>query len=414
MPGSNQITRVHILTRLGSGGPPVHVINVMRALMARGFPSLLITGRTSGDDSDMSYLLSPSDRVHWVPQMSRNPSVWNDARALLAIYRLLRRTRPHIVHTHTAKAGTLGRVAAWLAGVPCIVHTYHGNVMKHYFSPRVSRLITVWERQLGRLTDMICALSPQQAAELADELGVVPREKIRVVPLGLDLQRFPSPPLPPGDEFVVGWLGRFVAIKNIGLLANTIREATARSARIRFAVAGAGPEAGILRSLRDEVGADRLEILPWQRDVRPLLNRLHAMVLTSRNEGTPLSLIEGLAAGLPFVSTGAGGVVDLTGSACPPAPGEASHWRRFEHGYLANPEPAALAGALVHLSTHPELWTEMSQAGRRFAHSTFSLDRLAGDLENVYASLLDRKSAPAGAPLTATGAAPEPARLDPS
>jgi glycosyltransferase involved in cell wall biosynthesis len=414
MLGSKQITRVHILTRLGSGGPPVHVINVMRALMARGFPSVLITGRTSGDDSDMSYLLSGNDCVHWVPQMSRNPSFWNDARALLAIYRILRRTRPQIVHTHTAKAGTLGRIAARLAGVPCIVHTYHGNVMKHYFSPRVSRLITLWERQLGRLTDMICALSPQQAAELSDELGVVPRAKIRVVPLGLDLLRFASPPTPPGNEFVVGWLGRFVAIKNIALLADTIREATARSAAIRFVVAGAGPEGGILESLRDVVGAERLEILPWQQDVQPLLSRLHAMVLTSRNEGTPLSLIEGLAAGLPFVSTAAGGVVDLTGSPCPQPPGEAPLWRRFEHGYLAGPRPDALAGALVHLSRHQEIWSEMSQTGRRFAHSAFSLDRLAGDLENVYTSLLDRNFAPAAAGLAATGAAPEPASLDPS
>src|SRR5438045_3812908 len=125
----------------------------------------------------MSYLLRDSDPVHSIPEMSRSVSLWDDFRALIALYRFLRREQPSIVHTHTAKAGVLGRIAARLAGVPVVVHTFHGNVLNHYFSRPVSWAIRLFERALGYLTDGICVLAPQQASELVDR-HIAGRDKI--------------------------------------------------------------------------------------------------------------------------------------------------------------------------------------------------------------------------------------------
>jgi len=383
-------TIVRVLTRLGAGGPPIHAVLLTRELSKLGYSSILVTGSPDRQDGDMSYLLREDDPVYSIPEMSRSISPWQDFRALICLYRFLRRERPSIVHTHTAKAGVLGRVAAWLAGVPVIVHTFHGNVMNHYFSSPVSWSIRLFERALACLTDGICVLAPQQASELVDRHHIAPRDKIHLIPLGMDLTGFSSlEPAPhEGRRITVGWMGRFVPVKNIPLLLSTVRETFLRTDRVRFVVAGDGPEAPLVKALADELGPDRFEWLGWREDVTPVLAACDVLVQTSRNEGTPVALIQGMAAGRPFVSTPAGGIVDMVSGSLR---GERDGCRWFDNGVLAVPSSAAFASALCELAENPDRISAMGKSAAEFATASYSLPTMLRSLDALYSALLEKK-----------------------
>src|SRR5205823_3788970 len=319
----------------------------------------------------MSYLLRESDPVLSIPEMSRSVSPWQDFLALVALYRFLRREKPSIVHTHTAKAGVLGRIAARLAGVPVIVHTFHGNVLNHYFSRPVSWAIRQVERVLALFTDGICVLAPQQASELADQHHIASRDKIHLIPLGMDLSAFGAIGPRPGDgRITVGWMGRFVPVKDIPLLLAVARETTRRTDRVRFIVAGDGPEAPLVKALADELGPDRFEWLGWREDVTEVLAGCDVLIQTSRNEGTPVALIQGMAAGRPFLSTPAGGVVNMVTGA---VRREQDGCRWFDNGILAEATPAAFASALCELASHPDAICRMGLCAAEFANASHSL-----------------------------------------
>jgi len=344
----------------------------------------------------MSYLLREDDPVRSIPEMSRRVSPWDDLRALIGLYLFLRRERPQIVHTHTAKAGALGRIAARLAGVPVVVHTFHGNVLDHYFSPPVSWAVRQLERALAYFTDAICALAPQQASELADRYRIAPRGKIHVIPLGMDLEPFRylastlnlARAARDGGRITVGWLGRFVAVKDIPLMLATVKETLRRTDRVRFLVAGDGPEAPRVKALASQLGPGRFEWLGWREDVSSVLSQCDLLMQTSRNEGTPVALIQGMAAGRPFVSTPVGGVVDMV---CGPVRREQDGCRWFENAVLASPDPAAFASALFELSENPGEITAMGLRGAEFARANYSLPELLRSLDGLYSALLAKK-----------------------
>ena len=383
---------VRVLTRLGAGGPPIHSILLTRELSKFGYSSLLVTGSPAGQDGDMSYLLRPDDPVRFIPEMSRSVSPLEDLKALVALYRLLRRERPRIVHTHTAKAGALGRIAARLAGVPVVVHTFHGNVLDGYFSRPVNWAVRQVERMLASLTDAICVLGPQQAAEMADRHRIAPRHKIHVIPLGMELDAFAKLPRPARADgrITAGWLGRFVPIKDIPLLLAAARETLRRTDRVRFLIAGDGPEAGAVKALQEEFGPERFEWLGWRQDVAAVLAECDVLLQTSRNEGTPVALIQGMAAGRPFISTPAGGVVDMISG---PARREQDGCRWFDHAILAEPDPAAFASALCALAGNPGEIPSMGARASEFARAGYSLSKLLESLDELYAGLLAAKSA---------------------
>jgi len=375
-----------ILTRPNIGGPALQVTLLNRQLARLGYETSLITGSCEHQESDMAWLLQPADRVVFLPQMSRSVSPARDLAALWQLYRLIRRERPDIVHTHTAKAGALGRIAASLARVPVIVHTFHGNSLSGYFSAPASFLARLAERALARLTDRICVLSPQQLRELAQALAIAPAEKFCLTPLGLDLapQLALSAPAPPDPCLTVGWLGRLAPVKNVPLLAAIVDETLRRSPHIRFVVAGDGPDRHLLQAAVARSGG-RVEWLGWQTDVTPLLARCHLLIQTSHNEGTPVALIQGMAAARPFISTPAGGVVDmLTG----PVWKETTKAKWYSNGILADPDPAAFAGAILELATHPEQLAQMGNCARTVAATQYRQDRLVNDLDRLYQDLL--------------------------
>ncbi len=379
-----------VLTRFGAGGPPLQAVLLTREMKKLGFRTALVAGSCGPQDGDMSYLLGPEDDVHWIPQMSRPVSPLRDLAALFRLYRYLRRTRPDIVHTHTAKAGVLGRVAARLAGVPAVVHTFHGNVLNGYFPAPAAIAIRCIERFLGTFTDAICVLSPQQCSELSGRLGVAGTGRIHVVPFGMDLTPYLAiPPAPRSGRLVVGWMGRLVPIKNVTLLASVMREAARLGLPVEFVIAGDGPERPLIETAAAELGPGRCRFLGWQRDVEPVLARCHVLIQTSRNEGTPVALIQGMAASRPFVSTPAGGVVDMVAGS---ARNDTTGARWFDNGILVPPDPGAFAGTLAELARRPGLLDPMGRAASRFAVSHYSLEALTGALDSIYRGLLAETS----------------------
>src|SRR5581483_4023722 len=256
-------------------------------------------------------------RLVKVPGLGRRISARDDARALGALVSLIRRERPDVVHTHTAKAGALGRIAARLARVPVVVHTFHGHVLSGYFGPVGSLLARVAERALALLADRLVVLSDRQRDDLARTFHVARPEKFTIVPLGRDLSAFARAPRGrlraelglDAKTPLLAFVGRLVPIKDPSTL---LRALAAMKTKAVVAVAGAGPLEEAVREEARSLGlAERVRLLGWRQDLDAILADADALVLSSRNEGTPLAIIEAFAAGTPVVSTAVGGVADM-------------------------------------------------------------------------------------------------------
>lgn len=389
---------LRIITRLNIGGPAIHTILLTREMEPLGYATKLIAGSCENDDGDMKYLLHDSDPVLWVTEMSRSIRPWRNLQALYRLWRIMRIERPQIVHTHTAMAGCLGRTAAVLAGVPVIVHTFHGNSLRHYFSPVANAIFIRVERLLARWTDAICVLSEQQANEINGEFGVGQRSRFRVVPLGLDLSQFLQVPRRPlGETLRIGWFGRFVPVKDVPLLVNVITEILKTTQRIEFHVAGDGPDAALIEHVSHRYPS-AVTWHGWLRDITPVLEQCDILIQTSKNEGTPVALIQGMAAGRPFLSTAAGGVADMVSGTGEPGPG--GRW--FANGVLVEPNAESFRGAVHHLIARPDRLPLMSAAAREFAAGRYRKETLCANLDLLYTDLIGKKFAHAS-PATVSG-----------
>lgn len=338
----------------------------------------------------MSASLRDDDCVYVLPEMSRSVHVWRDALSLWRAYRLFTRLKPDIVHTHAAKAGLIGRLAARAAGAQVIIHTYHGNVFTGYFSKMHSALVRWCERRLASLTDCICVLSNEQRDEVTVRFGIARPSKVRVVPLGVDFERFSRAAMPPQDGLLtVGWIGRLVPIKNIHLFVAAAEETLRRGARVRFLVAGEGPDREVLEQAMARLGRESFTWLGWQEDVNELIRQCHVLVQTSRNEGTPSSLIQGNAVGRPFVSTRVGGVVDMVAGPLLRA-GTGCQW--YANAVLVEPDVGVLSSVLCELAERPEQVRGMGEAAAQFVRSHFDGETQLRALDSLYRDLLNRKA----------------------
>ena len=378
---------LRVITRLNVGGPSLHVQVLAEGLEQRGYEVVLAAGKCLAEEGDLPVEISPGQELVVIENLARSISPLRDLAAAWRLYRLMRRERPAIVHTHTAKAGLVGRIAACMAGVPIIVHTFHGNSLSGYFSPRVSTLLCRIEKLLGQFTDRICVVSTQQEREIADRFRIAPRSKIRVVPLGLKLGEDLRQPVAGLRDGVlrVGWLGRMVGIKGIPLLAAVIDEVARRDLPVRFLVAGDGPERGCLEAVAERCGPDRVQWNGWQQDVRGFIAECDILMQTSVNEGTPVALIQGMAAGRPFISTPAGGVVDLVSL---PALHEQDGCNWHVNGVLTPPNPVHFANTFEYLLRNPALVPRMGLAARCFAAERFQAERLVDDMDRLYRELI--------------------------
>lgn len=385
---------VRIVTRLNIGGPSIQAIALTDRLAACGYETTLVHGRLGAGEGDMSDLAPASADVRRLRALRREVAPLHDAIALMQLVDLLRDVRPRIVHTHMAKAGTLGRAAAAFynrtAGRSArarVVHTYHGHVLEGYFSPTRTRFFTGIERKLAAVTDRIVAISPRIERELVDHHGIGRREQYRVVPLGFDLERFAAIDtearrgardalnLAP-DAHVVTTVGRLTAIKHHRLFIETARRIAAVDPAAVFLVAGDGElRVELEGAARAADLADRVRFLGWRRDLETIYGATDVFLLTSRNEGTPVALIEALAAGVPGVSTEVGGVADVIDS--------------DRVGRLAPFGDADALGAhVVALLCDPALRQRLGDAGRRSVLERYGIARLVRDVDALYRELL--------------------------
>lgn len=388
---SGRIRVLRIIARLNVGGPALHAALLTERLDAARYDSVLVAGREAPDEGNYLALHRKSvPQLVTVPALGRDLSGAADAIAFAELVRLIRRVRPHVVHTHTAKAGTLGRVAARLCRVPVVLHTYHGHVLRGYFSPARTRVFLAVERWLAMWTHRLVAVSERVRGDLLG-LGVGRPERFDVVPLGLDLDQFLGAERHAGglraelgvsrETPLTGIVARLVPIKG----HEVFLEAAALVADVvpgsRFVVVGDGERRRELEGAAARSGlGDRIHFLGWRRDLDRIYADLDVVALSSWNEGSPVSLIEAMAAGCPVVATRVGGVPDVVDDGV--------------HGHLVGAgDPAGLATAIAGLLGDPHRRHAMGQAGRARVSPAFEASRLVRDMDRLYTTLLAGKAA---------------------
>ena len=389
---SDERVRVlRVIARLNMGGPALHVAYLTAGLAERGYDTTLVAGSLARGEDSMAFVADELGiRVERLEQLHREISPFRDAVAIARLALLIRRVRPHILHTHTAKAGAVGRLAALLAGdarPPIVVHTFHGHVLRGYFDPVRTAGFRLLERWLARMSTALVAVSPQVRDDLV-ALGVAPRERFVVVRLGIELeQRVAAEQDGRGesrrilgigaDRFAVGWIGRMTGVKRTEDVLRAFRRLRDRGVDACLCMIGDGPDRPTVERRAHELGVMRDTLfLGYQEDVAPFYAAFDAMILPSINEGTPVSAIEALAAGRPVVATRVGGVPDVV--------------REGEDGFLVDPgDVDALAERLAQLAADPDLRERLGAAGRARVIPRYSVERLVDDIDRLYRSLLE-------------------------
>ena len=394
--GDRPLRVVRIIARLNVGGPAKHVAVLDAGLRDRGYATLLLHGQPTRDEGSLAHLVHERG-LPAVPigMLARAVRPWRDLQALCAITRSIFAAGPDVVHTHTTKAGVLGRLAALLYNATrfrkarcLVVHTYHGTVFRGYFGRVGTSVVRIVERLLGAGTDRIVVLSKQQRREVVDGVGVAPAGKVTIVPLGLDLDPLlrmdaTAPTLRrelglADHAVVLGFVGRLVDVKDPMLLLRAFERVRTRLPNAVLLIAGDGPLRPKLGDLAESLKmSSAVRFLGWRHDLPVLYATFDVAVLSSRNEGTPVSVIEAMAAGRAVVATDVGGVGDL-----------------IEHQVTGVLAPAArpdvLAAAIVRIATDAEARRALGGAARRAA-KRFSARRLVDDVDRTYRTGLEAK-----------------------
>ncbi len=412
---------VRIFSRLNIGGPAVHTILLTARLNHGRFKTCLVKGSESPHEGDMLYF-AEEKRINPVviPEMGRNLSFWGDIRALWKIFRLVLKEKPRIIHTHTAKAGVLGRVAGTCYKIACklsnnilckggnchsvvLVHTFHGHVFHGYFHPIKTKIFLCIEKILACLTDKIITVSEQQRKEILG-FGIGTPKKVIAIPLGLELDRFLAVDRFKGalrkelgisrETKLVGIIARLVPIKNHSLFIDAAAELKKTQAwHLKFLVVGDGELRKSLEEYARQRGfLDDMLFLGFRKDLERIYADLDIIALTSLNEGSPVALIEAMAAGRPVIATDVGGVRDLfsaerSGVSWDPA------LDLFDEGLLIPPKDShAFARGLAFLLKHDELRMKMGRKGRQKVWPHFDISRLVDDMGLLYETLIEKKA----------------------
>lgn len=406
-----RIRIARIIDRLNVGGPAKHVTWLTAGLDAAEFKTQLITGTVPPTEGDMTdYARAAGIEPIIIREMSRELGL-QDLRVIFKLWRTLVQLQPHIVHTHKAKAGTAGRIAAWLYrwATPStlwlrprrcqVVHTFHGHIFHSYYGAAKTRLFVLIEQLLARFcTDRIITISQQQRREIHEDFGVGHREQFRVIPLGIEcdeaarLGKRSSLRTEYGlqeHELTVGIVGRLCEVKHHAMFLDAIAQLRQRNPALvvqtRFFLIGDGHLRAELEQQAHRLGiTERVIFTGFREDAVALYEDLDLVALTSLNEGTPLTLIEAMNSGCPVVSTEVGGVVDILGHRQEQREGVAV----WNHG-LTTPsrDVAAFAHALQFLLSQPILRQTMGTQARAFVRSQYSRERLLRDVAALYREL---------------------------
>lgn len=390
-----------ILNRLAVGGPAFNVIS-SAAVLSNEFDILLIAGAPDADEQPADYLLEQYTGFQFkkITALKRSVIPGTDWRAYKEIKQAIRQFEPQIVHTHGAKPGVLGRFAAHKLKVPAIVHTFHGHVFHSYFSAVVSSFIVRIERRLAKTSSAIIAISTKLKDELLHAYKIAAAEKIKLIRLGIDTacfndtdgkkrKQFRTEFQLPDDTVAIGIAGRLVPVKNHRLFieaATTFLKDNNNSA-VKFFLIGDGTEKNKIQELIREKQFSFTNAGPgynsnasfvftsWRKDMDAVYAGLDIVMLTSLNEGTPVSIMEAMAAGKPVLSTNVGGIAELITDG--------------QTGLLAS-SAAELAAALTHLVTNQQQRLQFGAAAVKHA-ARFSKPEEATALSRLYHSLLSQR-----------------------
>ena len=391
---ATRIRVLRIITRLNIGGPAHHVATLAN-LAPDTFETRVIHGVVGDDEADASdtLVLALGDRTV-VPQLGRRLSALKDCAALFLLVRELFRFSPRILHTHTAKAGALGRLAGFIHNVirPWrrirTVHTFHGHVFDGYFGRWRSMAVRWIERRLSRITDRIIVISERQQFDIVERFDIAPARKTRVVPIGLNLKQYlDATPMRDGlrdelgvsvDTFLAGIIGRLAPVKNHELFLRAANHFLRQDHRpCLFVVVGDGGQLASLRALAETLDIRKaVRFLGWRADMARIYQVLDVVTSTSLNEGTPVTLIEAMASGRAIVATDVGGVGDVV------TDGETGI-------LLRSRETGELADAWLTLATSPSLRRRIGNAARESVAQRFSKERLLFDMEQIYRDVLE-------------------------
>jgi len=404
-----KIKVLQIIARLNIGGPAIHLAFLVHGLNSRKFELTLVTGQVSPEEGDMHYLFDGLDeKVVMIPELQRELNVVKDIKSFCRVLKVLKQERPDIVHTHTAKAGTIGRIAVFVYNVICrrtvrVLHTFHGHVFQGYFG-KLKSLFFVWtERLLAKITDVIVVVSDSQREELCGNYDIGPQNKFRTVKLGFDLEPFFLNRGRKGlfrrslgidtKTILIGIVGRLVPIKNHKMFL--------RSAKIflddnpdvpaKFLIIGDGELREVLETFCGQKGlSDHVKFCGWRRDLPRVYADLDVLCLTSINEGTPVSIIEAMSSSVPVISTDAGGVRDLLGMLISGSP--QNGFEVHERGILCRQDdPEGFARGLQYMIQNRHIWEEISSSARSFVSQVYAKKQLLRDMETVYLELVKSK-----------------------
>lgn len=384
---------LRIIARLNIGGPAMQAIFLNAVFNKGNFMSTLVYGSIDDGEGDMGYLLNSSESSSvYIKELGRKINFFKDIASFFKILSIMLRYRPHIVHTHTAKAGAIGRLAAICAGVPVKVHTLHGHIFDGYFDNKKTGFFKAIESFLAHFTDRIIVLSPALQGEISDKLKINDKSKFSIIPLGVDADIFLNSDSLKGyfrkelhlsdKAKLIGIIGRLAPIKNHRMFIDAARLVLKNDNGkndIRFIVVGDGELRQDLMDYAEKLGISNNFIFTgWRRDLDKIYADLDVVSLCSINEGTPVSLIEAMLAAKPVVATGVGGVRDLI-----------SH---SKNGYVVESgNTERFAEYILDLVNNMDLARGIGRAARENAKANHTRQRLADDLEKLYRDILKRK-----------------------
>jgi glycosyltransferase involved in cell wall biosynthesis len=383
---------LRVINRFNIGGPTYNAAYLSKYLPSE-YDTLLVGGSPQAHEAHSGYILDQLGVPYTeIPEMGRRVRLLDDWRAFRKLCQLIRAFQPDIVHTHAAKAGALGRIAARWCGVPVVVHTYHGHVFHGYFTGFKNILVKSIERMLGRMTTAVIAISPIQQQEISEQHGIVPKRKMHVIPLGFDLSRFETDQHSKRKQFrsqyglqedqvAIGIIGRLTAIKQHELFLKSFGIAAAEQAHLTAFVVGDGERMQELQALwlsiaaQHAIAPNRLQFTSWIKAVDVALAGLDIVAMTSLNEGTPVSLIEAQAACRPVITTHVGGVADCV--------------EEDRSGLIVRShDPVIFAEAITQLANDANHRAAMGRLGRNFVMDRYSYTRLVKDVAQLYSDLL--------------------------
>lgn len=405
----NHIRILYLIARLNIGGPALHVISLIKHLPRNKYKTLLVSGNVSPGEGDMSYLAKEEwIKTYLISNLGREISLIGDLKSYKNVRRIIKRFRPDIIHTHTAKAGTIGRIEVIFFNLfrrrsdrIKVVHTFHGHIFHSYFGSLRTRIFILVERFLAFFTDRIIVISPKQRIDICNKYKIVKSKKVKIIPLGFDLKALEETiksqanlrekyfPHEKEDIFFVGVIGRLTHIKNHYMFLDAIKylKDIGKVGRFRFLVIGDGELREDLFKYSVDLKLKNYVIFTgWIKDIPSIYSTLDIVTLTSLNEGTPVVLIEAMAAGLPIVSTDVGGVSDLMGGIVDiNTPG----LYLMENGILVHPcDSESLARALLFITENRGYINGITTRAKKYVLANYSLERLVINIKALYEEIL--------------------------